>query len=109
MLDADLRMCRSIPRATCLPYPVHRIHDLSHSMRFGRTPQQFIECFNQALPNLLAAKNDTVIVDVLVHTTVTAAGLCLAYGEIAKLCAKRDDIWVTTRGQIAKHFLAALG
>jgi hypothetical protein len=30
-----------------------------------------------------------------------------AYDEIAKKCANRGDIWVTTRGKIADHFLAS--
>ena len=111
VLDADLPYVQKYPEGDLVAIPLSiEFNDLSHSMRFGRTPQQFIECFNQALPHLLAAKNDTVIVDVLVHTHCYGRPACAwAYGEIAKLCAKRDDIWITTRGQIAKHLLAALG
>jgi hypothetical protein len=81
-------------------------NDLAHSMRFGRTPRQFIDLFEDALLHILSDKDDTVILDVLVHTHCYGrpAG-AWAFGEIARKCAARDDIWLTTRGQIADHFL----
>jgi peptidoglycan/xylan/chitin deacetylase (PgdA/CDA1 family) len=82
-------------------------NDLSHSMRFGRTPRQFIEMFRDVLEHAVAATHDTVIFDVLVHTHCYGrpAG-AWAYGEIAAMCADRKDVWVTTRGRIVEHFLA---
>jgi hypothetical protein len=76
-------------------------------MRFGRTPRQLIEIFRDALEHAIAATYDIVILDVLVHTHCYGrpAG-AWAYGEIAAMCADRSDIWVTTRGRIAEHFLA---
>jgi peptidoglycan/xylan/chitin deacetylase (PgdA/CDA1 family) len=84
-------------------------NDLSHSMRFGRTPRQFIENFQDTLVHALAASRDTVILDVLVHTHCYGrpAG-AWAYGELAKICAGRKDIWLTTRGRIAEHFMSLL-
>lgn len=84
-------------------------NDLSHSMRFGRTPRQFVEVFRDALEHTVAAADDTVILDVLVHTHCYGrpAG-AWAYGEIASMCAGRKDIWVTTRGRIAEHFLSQI-
>lgn len=84
-------------------------NDLSHSMRFGRTPRQFIENFQDTLVHALAASRDTVILDVLVHTHCYGrpAG-AWAYGELAKICAGRKDIWLTTRGKIAEHFLSQI-
>ncbi|HEX5958178.1 MAG TPA: polysaccharide deacetylase family protein [Hyphomicrobiaceae bacterium] len=81
-------------------------NDLSHSMRFGRTPRQLIETFRDTLEHAVAASHDTVILDVLVHTHCYGrpAG-AWAYGEIAAMCADRKDIWLTTRGRIAEHFL----
>ena len=108
-LDADLPYVQKYPEGDLVAVPLSiEFNDLSHSMRFGRTPQQFIDSFKEALPHLLAAKSDTVIVDVLVHTHCYGRPACAwAYGEIAKFCAARDDIWITTRGQIAEHLLAS--
>lgn len=110
VLDTDLPYIQKFPEGNLVAIPLsYEYNDLAHSMRFGRTPQQFINIFEQALPHLLAAKDDTVIIDVLVHTHCYGRPSCAwAYGAIAKMCAERDDIWVTTRGRIADHFLASL-
>ena len=52
--------------------------------------------------------HDVVILDVLCHTHCYGrpAG-AWAFDAIAKQCANRSDIWVTTRGKIADHFLAS--
>jgi len=70
-------------------------------MRWGRTPRQFVELFDDALSHLLAASEDVVILDVLVHTHCYGRPACAwAYAEIAEKCAGRNDIWITTRGRI---------
>lgn len=110
VLDTDLPYIQKFPEGNLVAIPLsYEYNDLAHSMRFGRTPQQFIDTFMQALPHLLAAKDDVVIIDVLVHTHCYGRPSCAwAYGELAKLCAQRDDIWLTTRGKIADHLLANL-
>jgi peptidoglycan/xylan/chitin deacetylase (PgdA/CDA1 family) len=109
-LDADLPYVQKFPEGDLVAIPLAiEFNDLPHAMRFGRTPQQFVEMFQQALPHLIAAENETVIIDVLVHAHCYGrpAG-AWAYREVARLCAGRDDIWVTTRGLIAQHVLDSL-
>jgi peptidoglycan/xylan/chitin deacetylase (PgdA/CDA1 family) len=110
VLDDDLPYVQRYPEGEIIGVPLSiEFNDLSHSMRFGRSPAQFIEMFNQALPHLLANTDDAVIIDVLVHTHCYGRPACAwAYGEIAKQCAARDDLWVTTRGQIAAHLRSQL-
>ncbi|WP_212526120.1 polysaccharide deacetylase family protein [Actibacterium sp. MT2.3-13A] len=110
VLDADLPYLQTYPEGELVGVPLTiEINDLSHSMRFGRTPGQFIELFDQCLPPMLANEDDTTIIDVLVHTHCYGrpAG-AWAYAEIARKCAERDDIWLTTRGAVADHFRAEL-
>lgn len=110
VLDADLPYLQVYPEGEIIAIPLTiEFNDLSHSMRFGRTPRQFVEIFDDALANMLADPDDVVILDVLVHTHCYGrpAG-AWAYGEIARKCANRDDIWVTTRGQIAEYFRSQL-
>lgn len=110
VLDADLPYMQRFEEGDLVAVPLTiEINDLSHSMRFGRTPRQFVEIFDDALEHLLANTNDVVILDVLVHTHCYGrpAG-AWAYAEIAQKCSQRSDIWVTTRGRIAEHFLAQL-
>lgn len=93
-------------RIVALPLGID-FNDLSHSMRFGRTPREFVDSFDDALSHTLAEKEDTIIIDVLVHTHCYGrATSAWAYDEIARKCAGRDDIWIATRTQIVDHFLA---
>jgi peptidoglycan/xylan/chitin deacetylase (PgdA/CDA1 family) len=106
-LDADLPYVQHFPEGDLIAVPLSvELNDLPHTMRFGRTPQQFVEMFQQALAHLLQADNDVVILDVMVHAHCYGRpAAAWAYREIARMCADRDDIWVTTRGQIARHLL----
>jgi peptidoglycan/xylan/chitin deacetylase (PgdA/CDA1 family) len=110
VLDDDLPYLQSFPEGDLVAVPLStEINDLSHSMRWGRTPRAFVELFDDALAHLAAATNDVVILDVLVHTHCYGRPFgAWAYAEIAEKCAQRNDIWITTRGRIAEHFLAAL-
>jgi len=110
VLDDDLPYLQRYEEGDLVAVPLTiEINDLSHAMRWGRTPRQFVEMFDEALNHLLAESDDVVILDVLVHTHCYGrpAG-AWAYAEIAQKCAERSDIWVTTRGRIANHFLARL-
>jgi peptidoglycan/xylan/chitin deacetylase (PgdA/CDA1 family) len=110
VIDRDMPYIQKFPEGDLLAIPLApEFNDLSHAMRFGRTPQEFVEMFQHALRHLIAAKDDPVIVDILVH------GHCFgrpsnawAVKEIADYCARRDAIWVTTRGRIAEHVLGSL-
>jgi len=109
-LDDDLPYLRKFPEGDLVAIPLTiELNDLSHAMRWGRTPRQFVDMFDEALSHLLAATHDVVILDVLCHAHCYGrpAG-AWAYDEIAKQCASRKDIWVTTRGMIADHFLSLL-
>jgi peptidoglycan/xylan/chitin deacetylase (PgdA/CDA1 family) len=108
VLDSDLPYSQKYEEGELVAVPLTiEINDLSHSMRWGRTPRQFVELFDDALSHLLATSEDVVILDVLVHTHCYGRPACAwAYAEIAEKCAGRNDIWITTRGQIAEHFLA---
>jgi peptidoglycan/xylan/chitin deacetylase (PgdA/CDA1 family) len=110
VLDDDLPYLQTFEEGDLVAVPLTtEINDLSHAMRWGRTPRQFVELFDDALAHLLAASDDVVILDVLVHTHCYGrpAG-AWAYAEIAQKCAGRNDIWITTRGRIAEHFRAQL-
>ena len=106
VLDTDLPYIQAYPEGEIIAIPLTiEFNDLSHAMRFGRTPGQFVEVFDEGLKNMLADPEDVVIIDVLVHTHCYGrpAG-AWAYGEVARKCAERDDIWMATRGQIADYF-----
>ncbi|THT97600.1 polysaccharide deacetylase [Lampropedia puyangensis] len=109
-LDADRPYLQRTAEGQILAIPLAvEFNDLAHAMRFGRTPQQFVDMFTETLPHLLAAKDDVVILDVMVHTHCYGRPACAwAFGEIARLCSDRQDIWVATRGDIAAHVFKSI-
>jgi len=86
------------------------INDLPHAMRFGRSPGQYVELFDEALDHMLADDSEAVMIDVTAHAHVYGrpAG-AWAFAAIAAKVGARDDIWLATRGEIAAHVRDALG
>lgn len=86
------------------------INDLPHAMRFGRTPRQFVELFDDFLAHAAEREDVAIIMDVTAHTHCYGRpGGAWAYEEIARMVRGRDDIWIATRQDIADHAMAALG
>jgi peptidoglycan/xylan/chitin deacetylase (PgdA/CDA1 family) len=82
------------------------VNDLPHAMRFGRSPRQFVELFDDNLAAVLADPAGAVILDVTAHCHCYGrpAG-AWAFETIARSVRGRDDIWLTTRNEIATHVL----
>jgi peptidoglycan/xylan/chitin deacetylase (PgdA/CDA1 family) len=101
-LDNDLPYLQRFSDSEILAIPVTiDFNDLPHAMRFGRTPEQFVQMFITTLDKLLARGKETLILDVIVH------GHCYgrpagawAFAEIIKRCSQEKELWLTTRGQI---------
>jgi len=102
VLDQDLPYMQRFEDSEIMAIPFTiDFNDLSHAMRFGRTPEQFVQMFATTLDKLLASSRETLILDVIVH------GHCYgrpagawALEEMIKRCTQEKDLWVTTRGQI---------
>jgi hypothetical protein len=83
------------------------INDLPHAMRFGKTPRQFIDNFNDYLSHTLKAPDWPIIIDVTAHCHCYGRpGGAWAYEEIARQVSGRDDIWLTTHEAIADYVIA---
>ncbi len=85
------------------------INDLPHAMRYGHSPRQFVELFDDTLTAALTCE-EALIIDVNAHAHVYGrpAG-AWAYEAIANKARARDDIWIATRGDIAAHVRQATG
>ena len=83
------------------------INDLPHAMRFGRSPRQFIDAFDDQLASALSVRAEAMIIDVTAHAHVYGrpAG-AWAFEEIVRKVRARDDVWVATRGEVAHHVLS---
>ncbi len=86
------------------------INDLPHAMRFGRSPRQFIELFDDLLARALTGEDEPIMIDVTAHAHCygRAAGAG-AYEEIVCKVTPRDDVWIALRSQIADYVLQTAG
>ena len=57
------------------------VNDLPHAMRFGRSPGQFVELFDEALGHMLEGEDEAVILDATCHAHVYGrpTGACQAF------------------------------
>jgi peptidoglycan/xylan/chitin deacetylase (PgdA/CDA1 family) len=84
------------------------INDLPHAMRFGRSPQQFVDAFEDQLEHVLSDEREAMLIDVTAHAHVYGRPSgAWAFEEIIRKVRARDDVWVATRAEIARHVLSA--
>jgi peptidoglycan/xylan/chitin deacetylase (PgdA/CDA1 family) len=108
-LDQDLPYSQVFPEGEILAIPMSvEFNDLPHSMRFGRTPGQFVELFTQALDGIRRQPEETMILDVFAHGHCYGRpAAAWAIDEIARICAQDTSLWLTTRSAIADHCFSA--
>jgi peptidoglycan/xylan/chitin deacetylase (PgdA/CDA1 family) len=86
---------------TAIPLTME-VNDLPHAMRFGRSPGQFVELFDEALGHMLKDEDEAVILDATCHTHVYGRPTgAWAFEEVARKVKARDDVFLTTRNEIA--------
>jgi peptidoglycan/xylan/chitin deacetylase (PgdA/CDA1 family) len=105
VLDRDLPYLQRFDDSEIVAIPVTiDFNDLPHAMRFGRTPEQFVQMFNLAVDKLLASNRETVILDIIVHGHCYGRpAAAWAFEDILKRCVDQEELWLTTRGQIFEY------
>ncbi|MEV4760308.1 polysaccharide deacetylase family protein [Micromonospora sp. NPDC049559] len=85
------------------------VNDLPHAMRYGRSPRQFVEIFDDLLAAALADEEEAVMIDVTAHAHCYGrpAG-AWAYETIARETRGRDDVWLATRAELAGYVRTSL-
>jgi len=107
VLDGDMPYAQEFSDGSIIAVPFTMdVNDLPHAMRFGRTPRQFVEMFNDYLSHTLKAPDWPIVIDVTAHCHCYGRpGGAWAYEEIARQMKGRDDVWLTTRAAIADHVI----
>lgn len=107
-MDADLPYEQKHDNGSIVAVPFGMdINDLPHAMRFGRTPRQYVEMFDDLLEHICAADDGALIIDVTAHAhNYGRPGGAWAYEQVIRRLAQRDDIWLATRAEIVAHFQA---
>jgi hypothetical protein len=108
--DDDRPYVQAFDAGTIVAIPLTmEVNDLPHAMRFGRSPRQFVESFDEMLSHSLAGETDALMIDVTAHTHCYGRPSgAWAYEAVARKVMWRDDIWLATRGDIAAHVTAHL-
>lgn len=106
VMDADRPCVSTFKNGSIVSIPFSMdINDLPHSMRWGRSPREYVEMFDEFLAHALK-QDDALIIDVTVHPHCYGRpGTAWAYEEILAKVVQRDDIWIPTRAQVVKHYL----
>jgi peptidoglycan/xylan/chitin deacetylase (PgdA/CDA1 family) len=111
VFDDDRPYVQTFDNGSIVAIPLTmEINDLPHAMRFGRSPRQFVELFDDLLAGALSGEDEAVIVDVTAHCHCYGrpAG-AWAYETIARNVRARDDVWLTTRDEISAQIRKAMG
>jgi len=105
-MDADRPYTQSFDNGSIVAIPFAMdINDLPHSMRWGRTPAQYVEMFDDFLAHSLADDDGAHIIDITAHPHCYARpGTAWAYEEVIRRVAQRDDVWLTVREDIVAHY-----
>jgi hypothetical protein len=104
VFDDDRPYMQDFDKGSLVAIPLTmEVNDLPHAMRYGRSPQQFVELFENTLEASLAMQ-EPLIIDVTAHTHCYGhANGAHAYETVAKLAKARDDIWIARRDEVAAH------
>lgn len=107
-MDADRPYTQSFDNGSIVAIPFAMdINDLPHSMRWGRTPAQYVEMFDDFLEHSLIDDDGAHIIDVTAHPHCYARpGTAWAYEEVIRKVTQRDDVWLTVREDIVAHYQA---
>lgn len=105
VIDADTPYVQHFDQGEILAIPMSvEFNDLPHTLRFGRTPTQFVELFQEALNGIKSQPAETIILDVFAHGHCYGRpAAAWAIDAIARLCKADRSLWLTTRTKIAAH------
>lgn len=86
------------------------VNDLPLRMKYGHPPRAFVDVFEQSLEGFLRYADGTTHLDVTVHAHVSGrAAEAAAFEDVLTMLRNRNDVWVTTRGEAAKHARDTIG
>lgn len=83
------------------------INDLPHAMRFGRSPREFVQRFEDSAAHAIDS-GEALLIDVTAHAHVYGRpDGAWAYAAIARMASGDGRLWVATRGAIADYVSAS--
>jgi hypothetical protein len=105
-MDADRPYRQRVGDGSIVAIPFGMdINDLPHAMRFGRTPRQYVDMFEDLIEHAVNSDDGAIIIDVTAHAHCYGRpGGAWAYDEVVRKIKRRDDIWLATRAEIVDHF-----
>ena len=92
-------------RIACIPLTMD-VNDLPTSIRYGHEPRHMLHAFEDTLRAMTEREQVPLMLDVTAHTHVFGRPSgAWVFDEIMAQVQSRDDVWVTTRAQMAQYVL----
>ncbi len=92
-------------RIACIPLTMD-VNDLPTSIRYGHEPRHMLHAFEDTLSAMTEREQVPLMLDVTAHTHVFGRPSgAWVFDEIMARVQSRDDVWVTTRAQMAQYVL----
>lgn len=86
------------------------INDLPLYMRHGQSPRQLIELFDDWLAYGRVHDHEVLKIDPTVHAHVFGRPIgAMMLDRLLETATAADDLWIATRGDVARHLLESMG
>jgi peptidoglycan/xylan/chitin deacetylase (PgdA/CDA1 family) len=110
-LNDDLPYVVRFEGKTIVAFPNNtEVNDLPHAMRYGNSPRQMVELFEDWLACARDRETGAVRVDPAIHAHVSGRPLFMAaYERILEIALSADDVWLGTRSEAVDHLLSSVG
>lgn len=85
------------------------VNDLPLAMRYGNPPSTFVEIFESTLRRMRERESGIFSLDVTAHAHVFGRPSgAWAYERAVEIAATSDDVWLTTRAEMADYLIGQL-
>jgi len=92
-------------RIACIPLTMD-VNDLPTSIRYGHEPRHMLSAFEDTFSAMMEREHSPLMLDVTAHTHVFGRPSgAWVFDEIMAQMQTRQDVWVTTRAEMAKYVL----
>jgi peptidoglycan/xylan/chitin deacetylase (PgdA/CDA1 family) len=109
-MDDDLPYIQDFSgkRIVAVPFTME-VNDFPIYMRYGNSPRQYVEAFENTLARLRQRESGAVLLDATAHAHVFGRPLgASAYEAVMEIAKGTPGVWIGTRGEAAKHMLKSV-
>jgi peptidoglycan/xylan/chitin deacetylase (PgdA/CDA1 family) len=109
-MDDDLPYVQDFSgkKIVAVPFAME-VNDFPIYMRYGNSPQQYVEAFKNTLARMRDRETGAVLLDATAHAHVFGRPLgAWAYEAVMEIAKGTPGVWIGTRTEAAKHVLKSI-